>query len=1239
MIGQAKLSNMARKSLMPRVVNRTAFPKHSLSFGMSKHPLPKTSDVARLRALRQTALMDSSAEASFDRLTRLAARILGAPIALITLVDEDRQFFKSCVGLPEPWASRRGTPLSHSFCQHAIERAEPLIVADARKHPLVADNLAIRDLNVIAYAGIPLITTEGHALGSFCVIDDKPRHWKTEEVEILRDLAASVLTEIELRSTAQELERQSQMLSASEERFQLVARASNDVLWEYSWQTNTLWWSDNLHAFGYSPKEIETFEHWEEKVHPDDRERVVTAIRRTVQRGLDRWEDEYRFRRSDGQYAHVFDRGYVIYGVDGGPLRQIGSIMDITRRKRAETELQESQEIFRLLADNVREVFWISDPAEDKLVYANRAYEEIWGRTIDTSGSGRSAFLESVHPDDRARVFATAELRALGGYNEDYRIIRPGGEVRWIRDRGFPVINERGEVYRIVGIARDVTDRKSRETAQQLLAESGEILASSLDYEKTLQSVARLIVPTLADHCFIDVLNDAGEFERLEAAFAEPLPPELEDMVKRRYVPRWDLPHPCVDVVRSGEPLLIPEVEEEWLRRYARDAEHLQLLFRADVRSIMVVPLIARDRAMGALLFAAGRSGRRFGPHNLALAQEIASRAALAIDNARLYRQAEQATRAREDVLMVVSHELRHPLNAIHLTTQLLLDYRRADSLPTEVRKQLGMVRKSTGQMRRLVQDLLDVTRIEAGHLVVNRQVQDAAATIDEALSNLRPLAEATAVQVALDLPSDLPPILADRQRTVQALINLVTNALQHSPEGSTITLEARYTEDEIRFGVIDRGSGISEDQLPHLFNRFSRGANSSSSGVGLGLAITRGIVAAHGGRIWAESTIGQGSAFYFTLPRTGSGTADQSEAEEQIPPGFTFSLSTLADDLLENSAGDADESAEGSQRITRFLEELAQAADVPLEGDEALTGYISDQLSRAMHLGNLQAHDRLPSIRQLSQLLGVPKYMIVKAYKALETSRVVEKRERSGIFLAPRGRMGGELQGETARWVAEVVIGAWVHQIKIPQLPEIIRRFTSAVSLHCLCVESTIDHRTALAAELSQQFGVRTSPVSPDELSQGGSSLVDRGRAHRDADLLVTTSFHAAAVRKIAEELDKPMVVMTIHPEVIAAINARFERDEDLTVICVDRAFGERVRSIVPQAFRSRVQVIPTTDEEAISALDRSQPVLLTRAAREQLPDLDLRLIVPIAPSFSVETARDITQALVRLNMELGLP
>ena len=175
----------------------------------SRNARPRLDEVAkalaapgRLAAVSDTALLDSPAEEQFDRLARLAARVVDAPVALVSAVDRDRQFFKSCLGLPEPWATRRETPLTHSFCQHVVAAREPVVISDAREDDLLRDNLAIRDLGVIAYLGVPLITSDGHAIGTLCVIDHEPRIWKDEEIGLVKDVAAAVVTELTLRTEA-----------------------------------------------------------------------------------------------------------------------------------------------------------------------------------------------------------------------------------------------------------------------------------------------------------------------------------------------------------------------------------------------------------------------------------------------------------------------------------------------------------------------------------------------------------------------------------------------------------------------------------------------------------------------------------------------------------------------------------------------------------------------------------------------------------------------------------------------------------------------------------------------------------------------------------------------------------------------------------------------------------------------------------------------------------------------------
>jgi GAF domain-containing protein len=191
-------------------------------------------DPKRLSALRRLLLLDTPPEAAYDRITRLAARILKVPVAFLTLVDEDRQFFKSQVGLPEPWASRRETPLTHSFCQYTITSDEPLVVADARQHPLLRDSAAIPELKMIGYAGVPVLTSDGHALGAFCVSTPEPRDWSAEDIATLKDLAQSMASEIELHGEIRLRQRLGDALSQQLDMMTMMYKLSAELTHQLS---------------------------------------------------------------------------------------------------------------------------------------------------------------------------------------------------------------------------------------------------------------------------------------------------------------------------------------------------------------------------------------------------------------------------------------------------------------------------------------------------------------------------------------------------------------------------------------------------------------------------------------------------------------------------------------------------------------------------------------------------------------------------------------------------------------------------------------------------------------------------------------------------------------------------------------------------------------------------------------------------------------------------------------------
>ena len=303
------------------------------------------------------------------------------------------------------------------------------------------------------------------------------------------------------------------------------------------------------------------------------------------------------------------------------------------------------------------------------------------------------------------------------------------------------------------------------------------------------------------------------------------------------------------------------------------------------------------------------------------------------------------------------------------------------------------------------------------------------------------------------------------------------------------------------------------------------------------------------------------------------------------------------------------------------------------------LVARLRDRILSELHLGRLHAGDRLPSIRELAGRIGADQRVVAQVYRLLEAEGLVEVRGRSGVYVAPQDRFGGQLLAETALWIAETLTDAWKRRIRVADFPELVRRCTATVRLHCACIESNEDHLTSLCTEASDDFGLEVHPVYLDALLQAEAGAVidiDRFPGElRSADLLRTSAFHARVVRPIAALLDKPLLVMRVHSDLVDAIERRL-RSAPLTLVCADPGFGERLRTLHGKVGgEERIRVVLADDVDAVAGLDRSEPVLLTRAARKRLGNVDLPVIAPHSPSFSAEAARELMELLIWLNME----
>ncbi|HEX6749544.1 MAG TPA: ATP-binding protein [Longimicrobium sp.] len=576
--------------------------------------------------------------------------------------------------------------------------------------------------------------------------------------------------------------------------------------------------------------------------------------------------DELEFARRDGTRVRVVARLAADFDEAGRPLEFRAYLVDVTQRALREQALQLSDERLRLLELATNDVTWDWDLATGRLSW-NEAGALRLRYTADEVRASPEWHFERVHPDDRERVVAGLHEAISGvaaAWTDEYRFLRGDGTYATVHDRAYVMRNQRGEPVRVTGWMVDVTERKRAEESQRFLARAGAVLDSALDVEVTLASLARLCVPVLGDFCMLDTVEPDGGVQRQAVAHVRPSREKL--LAPDAAVPPGadGRGNPVAQVARSGEPVLCAECDEPALGVLdatlgAGNARRL------GTHSYMVVPVTAHEKVLAVLTLGISQRGRRYGPMDLMLAKDLAQRGALALENARLYETAQHALRAREEVLGVVSHDLRSPLSTIVTTATLLSEITRERR--EETRRWLGVIGRAAAQMDSLIGDLLDVSSMEAGRFEVAPARSDLTTLLAECCEQFRPLCQSQELVLQCDLPDALPQASFDERQLRRVLVNLLGNAVKFSRRGGSIHLLAEAADGEVRVGVADQGPGIPDEHRVRVFDRFWKADNGDRRGAGLGLAIAQGIVEAHGGRIWVESEPGVGSTFWFALP------------------------------------------------------------------------------------------------------------------------------------------------------------------------------------------------------------------------------------------------------------------------------------------------------------------------------------------------------------------------------------
>ncbi|HEX8705072.1 MAG TPA: ATP-binding protein [Myxococcaceae bacterium] len=533
--------------------------------------------------------------------------------------------------------------------------------------------------------------------------------------------------------------------------------------------------------------------------------------------------------------------------------------------------LSETEERFRLLIDSMQDYSVFPLSVDGRVSNWNLGAERLKGYTTQEAlGLHISIFFPQEENAERVpeRILRRAEAEGRAEY--EGWLLRKDRSQFWGTVVLSAMRDQDGRLRGFSNIARDLTERKRSEQAQAFLAQAGERLTGSLEYERTLQEVARLAVRSMADWCTVAIRGAKG-LAVVSVAHADQVwEPRIRELL--RVMPERDLKlvRGIGHVVRTGQSDLCPDtLEAAWVRP-ALGLDTPECLMELGARSFMCVPLKARGDTFGAICFVSATPGRNYGPVDLALAEELVRRAGLAVDNARLFHEAQEALKARDEFLSMASHDLRSPLTSLRLQLQAVKkDMQRDGGGPRSPEKLASRVESMVRQTDRMIQmmdALLDISQMTAGRLELKRQKLDLVELVHEAVATLGEELRQAGVEVRVYMEGPVEGMW-DRLRVEQVVDNLLSNAVKYG-DGQPVELTVSTDGETAKLVVRDRGVGIAPEDQRRLFDRFERvRLDRDVAGHGVGLWIVRRVVEAHGGRVHVESRLGEGSSFIVQLP------------------------------------------------------------------------------------------------------------------------------------------------------------------------------------------------------------------------------------------------------------------------------------------------------------------------------------------------------------------------------------
>ncbi|MHB8736701.1 MAG: PAS domain-containing hybrid sensor histidine kinase/response regulator, partial [Terriglobales bacterium] len=565
----------------------------------------------------------------------------------------------------------------------------------------------------------------------------------------------------------------------------------------------------------------------------------------------------------DGREIPMDESAAPIRGHEGAVAGVVLVFRDVTEvRKAAEARLH-----LAAIVESSDEAI-ISKSLDGIILSWNKGAERLYGYTSEEIvGKPLTLLIPPDHPDELPEIMERIKRGERIEHFETVRVRKDGSRFD-VSLTISPIKNADGKIIGASKIARDITASRKHEAALRFLAEASRLLAELLDVPSTLHKVAGLAVPHFANWCAVDLLQPDGSLQRVAVAHADPARIELAHDLHRRYPPDPTAPIGVWNVLRTGKPELLPDIPDALLVESAKDQEMLRILRELGLKSYMGVPLILRGKTFGVLTFVAAESGRRFGSDDLRVAEDLAHRASIAIENAQLYEELKDADRQKNEWIAMLAHELRNPLapirNALHV-----MKMPGANGQAVEHARQMS--ERQVQHMVRLVDDLLDVSRIMRGKIDLRTEVVDLASVVARGVETAQPKIDAQGQQLILSVPSEPLRLEGDPTRLAQVVSNLLHNAAKFSERSGRIWLTAERRGTEAVLRVRDEGAGIPADMLPRIFDLFTQGDRSverSQGGLGIGLTVVQRLVELHGGSVTAHSEApGKGSEFVVRLP------------------------------------------------------------------------------------------------------------------------------------------------------------------------------------------------------------------------------------------------------------------------------------------------------------------------------------------------------------------------------------